>query len=73
MGISPVQRPECDLCARCWRCDHQGLHTRDVLFAWAGDRDIPVCALFVEAVRAALGYVPLPPHRWLGKSVTRRV
>lgn len=68
MGVSPVTRPDCDLCARAGRCELQGAHCRDTLFAWADDRPAPSCEGFTASSRADVGYAPRSPSKVASKT-----
>lgn len=68
MALSAFPKTSCLMCGRYARCDLHGAYCRDVLFAWANDREIPACGEFVTSVRAEIGYVPPPPSMSAGKS-----
>lgn len=61
MATNPVTRPDCDLCVSNGRCELQGSHCRETLFAWADDRPAPECARRVISVRADVGFIPRTP------------
>lgn len=75
MGGSTVTRPDCDMCVKHGRCSDQGGHCAAVLFAWAADRETPVCEGYVASVRAETGFVPLSPFVWdrAQENIIRRI